>query len=317
MIPVDLGGSPTRCAVMAPPEPPPGPDLVEALVHHYVTERMPAEGARVEVAFFHGGIPGDDLLDAARPYPIRVAGSPADLSRAQALHLRERGVTTIELDVLTFDAGVLRDCRRGYTARHAEAMLAGLRELGFRLGVGLWPGLPGSSHRSALDDVAILARDHLVDFVRIYPALAFAGSELARMVREGRWRPMRLGEAVTTVHAMVEALERAGIEVARVGLQPGPDIRARVVAGPVHPNLRGLVEARRFRTRMARALAEFPPGSHAAVRVHPKDLSWAKGSANENVRALRANLRLCALHVEPDEQVKRGTVEVDRRRGAG
>ena len=121
---------------------------------------------------------------------------------------------------------------------------------------------------------------------------------------------MNLSEAVTTTLAMVDLLEDAGVQIARLGLQPGQDIPCRAVAGPVHPNLRQLVEVRRFYVRMAHELALVPRGSVAELEVNPRDITWAKGTANANIRALRAELSLAGLKVKPDAAVPRGDVRL-------
>lgn len=314
IVPVDLGGSPTACHVRPPLRTPPTPALVSALIAHYRAERAPA-GAPLEVAFFHGGTPSDALLQAAEGCAIRVSCSPADLSRAEAARLWDRGVRTLELEALTFHTRTLKLLRRGYAGPMVVTQLTGLRAQGFRLGVTLAPGLPGTSHDLALDDVAQLvdrAEAPRADFVRIYPALALEGSELAALAEDERWTPMHLGEAVTTVVEMTDRLSRLGIAVARVGLQPGQDVPARAVAGPTHPNLRQLVEVRRFRRRMAAALTHVPEGSQVELSVNPRDLAWAKGTANENIRSLRARLSLQGLQVRPDDAVSRGEVALSR-----
>lgn len=312
LVPVDLGGSPTACLVRPPLRPSPSPELITALVESYRRDRAPHPGAPVEVAFFHGGLPDPAQVAAAGPFPLRLSCPPGDLSRAQVQALARVGLHTVEVEVLTFDEAVLRDCHRGYSATRAQALIRGLKELGLRVGLVLSPGLPGSDHGQALRDAswaAGLVDPHLrVDFVRILPALAWQGSGLAERAAAGRWRPMRLGEAVTTCAAMVDLLERAQVPVARLGLQPGPDLPAVVAAGPVHPDLRGLVQARRFRARMAQALGQPAAGSRQALRVHPQDLSWAKGTANANVRALRAGLGLRELRLIADPDLPRGCV---------
>jgi hypothetical protein len=126
---------------------------------------------------------------------------------------------------------------------------------------------------------------------------------------------MHLGEAVTTLAEMMDRLEGAGIAVARVGLQPRQDISGSVTAGPAHPNLRQLVEVRRFHQRMAAALCAVPEGSEVELAVNPRDLAWARGTANENVRSLRAQLSLRRLDVLADEAVSRGAVRLARVAG--
>ena len=144
--------------------------------------------------------------------------------------------------------------------------------------------------------------------MRLRPALARAGSGRAALVKASAGPPMRLGEAVTTWEALLDQFDAAGVPGIRVGLQVGPDVPDALVAGPAHPHLRGLVEARRYRPRMAAALRDHPRARPAVLRVTPRDLSCAKGTANANLKALRATLGLRMLSVEPDPVVERGDV---------
>jgi histone acetyltransferase (RNA polymerase elongator complex component) len=182
--------------------------------------------------------------------------------------------------------------------------------MGFTLGAHLCPGLPGSDAETASSDIRWLAESGFVDFVRVWPALGFQGAVLAEWAQDGRWVPLDIPDAIALLETMLDALDAAGISVARVGLQPGQDIPVEAVAGPVHPNLRGEVETRRFRRRMIAALKDQVLGDEAVLRVHPKDIGWAKGTSNTNARALRTRLGLSAVHIVPDPEVARGTVVV-------
>lgn len=308
IVPVDLGGSPTACRVRPPRRAPPEAETLRALVHHYAEERTPPGPVDVVVAFFRGGLPPDDLLSAMSGHALRLSCSPADLDRDAAARLQARGLRRVELEALSLERDVLRRLGRGYAPGRVLGMVSGLREMGLEVGVVLSPGLPGASHASAIADAERLLAEAPPDFVRVNPALALAGSGLADLARAGAWTPMRVGEAVTTCMALLDRFDTAGVPVIRVGLQPGHDVPERVVAGPVHPNLRGLVENRRFRRRMAAALDGHPRARPAVLRVHPGDLSWAKGTANANVKALRAALGIRTLAIEPDPAVPRGTV---------
>jgi len=44
------------------------------------------------------------------------------------------------------------------------------------------------------------------------------------------------------------------------------------------------------------------------LRVHPKDLSWVKGTSNENVRWLREHMQLDEVELAADETVARGAL---------
>ncbi len=308
-MPVDLGGARQRCEVYPPPvAPPPEPELVDALIQSYRADLAPGEA--LELAFFHGGVPSDALLEVAAGLPVRVCCSPADLSPEEADRLAARGVGLVELDVLTFADPVLRALSRGYNAARVQAQRAGLARRGVAVGLTLMPGLPGSSHPGALADVDRALDPNLPRpaLIRVLPALALAGAGLARWMEEGRWRPMRLGEAVTTVAAMLDRLEPSGVPVARVGWQPQQDLPWRMVGGPWHPNLRGLVAGRRLRRRAAEALRGVEPGASVTLGVNPKDEGDLRGSSGEHLRALRVALSLEDIRLAPDARQDRGTV---------
>jgi hypothetical protein len=310
VVPVDLGGSPHVTPLHPPRRPPPTPDLVGALVHHYRTERQTPSHPSLEVGFFHGGVPHDSLLASAGGLPVRVACLPGDLTPADLSRLSAFHVGTVELDIGSMDTATRRSVGRRLTRSALTRLVCGLHDRQFRVGVVLSPGLPGASHESALADARWASTEVPVDFVRLQPALVWRGTAGQRWVQDGRWTPMTVGQAATTLEAMMDTLDASHVEIARVGLQPGPDISAKAVAGPIHPNLRALVEYRRFFSRMRTALELVPRSREAMLRVHPADLSWAKGQANANIRRLRVDLGLADLSVQPDESVARGTVDV-------
>lgn len=306
VVPVDLGGSPTACRVRPPLRPPPGPDMLRALIRHYAEERSPRGLSSIVVSFFHGGVPPEALLDVVGGLPFRLSASPVDLDRETIERLVGCGLVRVELEALSLDAGVLRRLERGHGPVRVIKMVQALKSAGLEVGVVLAPGLPGSSHDMAVAGAKRLLAEAPPDFVRIHPALAFSGSGLAALAEQGRWVPMRLGQAVTVCEALLDRFDDAGVPVIRVGLQPRHDLPVEVVGGPVHPGLRGLVEARRFRRRMQALLVGHPRARPAVLRVNPADLAWAKGAENANIRALRAALGLRALSVEPDPGVVRG-----------
>ena len=125
---------------------------------------------------------------------------PADVAR-----LKAAGALGIELDVLTFDDGVLRNIGRHYRARLIHEQLEGIRALGLEVGVVLAVGLPGTHHQRAVEDARIAAA--CVDFARLHPVLVFDGARLRDAHMDGLYRPLQLGEAVTTCRAMLDVLE--------------------------------------------------------------------------------------------------------------
>jgi hypothetical protein len=320
-VPIDMGGSPSPCVIGPPPMPRPSPETVTAMIAHYARDRAP-QNAQLEVGFFRGGVPDNALLAACGSLPVRVSCNPADLDQDHARRLAGSGTVVIELEALSLDPYVLRCCERGYTRGRLETMGSGLQSMGLSVGIHLCPGLPGSDAESVMAGVRWVIESGFVDFVRIWPVLGFEGSQLAEWAADGRWVPMELPAAVVQVGQMMDELERAAIPVIRVGVQPGQDIPVKAVAGPYHPNLRGEVQTRRFRRRMLDAIREeadkrgpgegLPLEAETIIRVHPKDIGWAKGTSNINARTLRIRLGLSAVRIVSDPDVERGTVALGK-----
>jgi len=281
---------------------------VEALIHHYRTERAKPEDD-VMVGFYGGPVPDDALLEACGDVPFAVRVRPDLLSRDDADRLVAAGAVAIEVDALSLDDEVLKQAGRRYQAALVEQILEGLRALGVRVGIVLAPGLPGSSYDTCVRDAERAAP--LIHTARLHPVLVLEHSELQGRHIDGLYTPLLLGEAVTVCRAMMDVLEDAGVEVIRVGLQPGPDGLGRALAGPVHPSLRELVEARRVRDRLIALLDGTPPRSHIVIRCAPRDVGRTRGPFNQHIRDLRALFDLEDVDVRPDPDLPRGQWAVD------
>jgi hypothetical protein len=307
VVPIDLG-NPQVSPWDPPPRPPPAPETARALVAAALRDaRRPGPPV---VSYVHGGLPGDALLDALAPHPFWLCTHPAALDRRAASALVARGLVQVELAIWSVDRRVAAPLGRGPALDALPAQLAGLRAMGLRCGLWLMCGLPGSSHASALAEARRLTTEPALrpDFLRISAAPALVGSQLAAAVAVGDWAPMRIGEAVTTLAAWMDAFEGAGIAIHRVGFIPGHDVPAHAVAGPAHSDLRGLCEVRRFRRRVLTALHGASPGSDVVLAVHPADHGWALGPSRSTVRAARAAAGVRSVAISLDPGLPRGSV---------
>jgi histone acetyltransferase (RNA polymerase elongator complex component) len=228
-------------------------------------ERAAAGGG--EIAFYGGtftNLPEDEqdrLLDDAAPYlasgairGIRLSTRPDALSPGLLRHLASRGVTTIELGVQSLDDGVLAAAGRGHTAEDARRGTAMVRDAGIRLGLQLMTNLPGDTPDRALESARGTA-DLGPAFVRIYPTLVLAGTDLERLWRNGTYTSWSLEETVEVVSRMAAIFRERGITIARIGLPPMEGRESYILAGPLHPRLGDLV-----RQRAARPSGPHPMG---------------------------------------------------------
>jgi histone acetyltransferase (RNA polymerase elongator complex component) len=122
-----------------------------------------------------------------------------------------------------------------------------IKKMGFRLGIQTMTGLPGDTREKCID-TAKKVISLSPEIVRIYPVLVIKGTGLELLMDSGLYKPQSLDEAVDICAELLRLYEDNGMKVIRIGLQPTENIRegsgSDVLAGPMHPAFRQLVEAR-------------------------------------------------------------------------
>lgn len=289
--------------MLCPPAPDPmEPDTITALAE--ATERDRDKVDRAWVGFYGGAPPTRAQVEAAQGRPLFVRVRPDLLDRATARWLLDAGTVTFELDLLSFHNKALRATRRPYRRSLLLEQLEGLCEMGARVSAVLAPGLPGSTYQSFLSDArTLVGRAHTA---RLHPVQVIRGSQLRHRHMHGLYTPLTLPEAITACREALDLLEDGGVQVIRIGQQATPDGLGQAIAGPRHPSLRELVEARRTLEQLRALLDGAPAGAQVTVRCAPADLARAKGPRSQHVRTLRAEFRLSELDVQPDPHLQRG-----------
>lgn len=273
-----------------------------------------AGGRALEAAFFGGTFtslpmslqerllaPLQPLLESGELSSVRVSTRPDAIDYETAEFLGTMGVGTVELGIQSMDDAVLDLAGRGHTAGDVESACRILTGKGFRVGGQLMPGLPGDT---AVTAIATLRRTLALepDFLRIYPALVIAGTELERMYRSGEYAPLGLAEAVALCKAMLHEALKASVPVVRIGLQATGDIQAdgAVVAGPWHPAFRQLVEGELFFDLAVSLTADMPSASPVRLSCAPARVSDLTGQRRANLHRLRERgLEVASVKADP------------------
>jgi histone acetyltransferase (RNA polymerase elongator complex component) len=215
-------------------------------------------------------------IAAGRISGVRISTRPDALDAGTLARLRQAGVTTIEIGCQSFNDTVLVNSLRGHTAADSVGAVRACQSEGFQVGVQLMPGLPGGDGEEALRSLgqAIALRP---SFLRIYPTVVVAGTELAELWRSGGFTPWSLDQAIEHCADMLMLCREHGVPVIRLGLQQDPALENNLLAGPYHPAFGQLVRSRLWR----RALSD--AGKHgSSFAVNPSDLSDAVGHRGEN-----------------------------------
>ncbi|MDT8901246.1 elongator complex protein 3 [Anaeroselena agilis] len=303
---------------------PPGGAEVAALIGERLAE--PRRAATWEIAFYGGSFtclpaawqeellaPAKAALDRGQINAIRLSTRPDAIDRETLARLAAFGVSTVELGAQSLDDRVLAAAARGHTAGHTAAAVAAIKDAGLKCGLQLMPGLPGE------DWISLIATTKQVlalapDFIRIYPAVVLAGTELAAMAAAGAYRPLTLGAAVARAAYLKNRCENNGIPAIRVGLQASEELSGgAVLAGPYHPAFGAMTEAYLFRIMVAGLLEKIgrPPGE-MLIRHHPRDASVVRGISNANLLYWEKTYRLAGCRLAADWP-RRGEIAVFHR----
>lgn len=275
-------------------------------------------GRTTEVAFFGGSFTllprqiQESLLDAVQRFirqglvqGIRISTRPDGLEGETLDFLHDRQVRTIEIGVQSLDDTVLQLAGRGHTAEQSLQALVRVRSAGFSAGAQLLPGLPGDSPEKALKSLyGVMAVG--AQFVRIYPAVVLQGTGLAALYLAGQYQPPDLLQGVATAARMLDAANKAGVAVIRIGLQADEGLTSpgALLAGCWHPALGQLVRSQLFRDLVCQMTRELPAGTSIKLHCHPQQRSEVVGQRRANLRAWN-QAGLVISQVLPDQQLER------------
>ena len=282
-------------------ESPVSPEEVIPTILRYRTTIPPKAGI-VEAAFFGGSFTGipvtlqtaflkeaclakkEGLIDR-----IRLSTRPDYIDQEVLERLAEFCVDTIELGVQSMSDEVLKKSARGHTCADVVQASRKIREYGFRLGLQMMVGLPGSRPDTEVQTASRICALK-PDFVRIYPTLVIRGTALEKMYKKGMYKPPSLEEAVDLCAVLAAVFIKEDISIIRIGLQPTEMINegGEVVAGPFHPSFRQLVDSRLVLRAVKWILDQrgIKLEEGLVMEANPRLISTLKGIGKESIKAL-------------------------------
>jgi histone acetyltransferase (RNA polymerase elongator complex component) len=314
------------CNQEASSEAPPSPASVRNFIEASLAQIPDNKKNREKQVAFYGGsftaIHRDDqvrYLREVQPFltsgqidSIRISTRPDALNEETLSLLKEYGVRTIEVGVQSMIDEVLSLAHRGHRAEDTASATLRLKQWGFEVGHQLMIGLPGDTcdrFLQTLDRVIELKPD----FLRIHPTLVLKGAPLENLWREGRYSPLSLGETISWLKRGVLKLENSSILVARIGLQPTPELERDYLAGPYHPALRQLIDAAIFFDMATFLLQPSQKSGQALFFCHPKEVSNLRGQRNENILRLKKHFNLGDIFINGRQELPRGFLGLQTR----
>ncbi len=271
-------------------------EIIQIIENHLASFK--ATEKVVEVGFFGGsftGIPIDQqemYLKIVDPYiksgkiqGIRLSTRPYYIIDEILQMLKDHNVTTIELGAQSFDDDVLKQTRRGHTAKQIEEASEAIRRFGFNLGLQMMVGLPGDTIEKAIVTAQKIIKAG-ADCTRIYPAVVIKDTLMHKWYNDGKYKPLSLEQAVDWTKQLLPIFENAGVNVIRVGLHPseGLVLGEELIDGPLHPSFKELVLTAIWTDLLTPVLSNYQ-NKNIEIHVPSKELNYAIGykSVNKNM----------------------------------
>ena len=284
---------------------------------------------KVEIAFFGGSFTAideklqEELLELAHSYieagkvdSIRISTRPDCIDKDILKRLKSYGVKTIELGVQSANSYILQRSNRGHNFEDVKKASKMIRRKGFILGHQMMVGLPESTRIDELNTAKALIKLR-PKIVRIYPVLVIKNTKLEQELKEGKYEPLPLVQAVEICKELVELFAKKRVEVIRIGLQNTEEIsdpsneKSEVVAGPYHPAFRQLVESGLWYDAIVNKIKKLNVKvKEVEVTVNPIDSNNVIGHKKENVTKLK-EIYDVDLVLKQDETIKQGKSKIE------
>ncbi len=299
-----------------------------ASVHKELDEAFATVGKDVsaQIAYFGGSFTGIDrndmidllalageYIDAGRCESVRISTRPDYIDEEILEILRTYRVRTVELGIQSTDDAVLQAAHRGHTSKDSVRAAALLKRYGFELIGQMMVGLPlgtiENERQTALDIV-----DMGADGARIYPAVVFEETELATMMRDGRYTPLSTEESALRAANALSVFSERDVPVIRIGLQSSEALVSGdgVLAGGYHPAVGEMAYALYFRELTEKALRMVDAKNKTVtVYVNPSDVSKMIGQRGANREFLIKRYGLTGFRVKPDGKILKNQLKIE------
>lgn len=122
---------------------------------------------------------------------LSIETRPDEVNEEVIRHLRQLGVTRVELGVQSLYDDVLRLVRRGHRVADTATATQLLKDAGFKVCYHMMPNLPGSDPERDVEMFRRLFSDprFFPDMLKIYPCVVVREAELYEWWRDGRYTP--------------------------------------------------------------------------------------------------------------------------------
>ena len=123
---------------------------------------------------------------------LGVETRPDEITLNEVRRFRSYGVTRVELGVQHTNDEILKNLNRGHGVKQSKRAIKLLKDNGFKVEIHIMADLPGSSpeeDRRCYEQVLQTDSDLIPDYMKDYPCLDVAFTEVKKWKEDGRWKP--------------------------------------------------------------------------------------------------------------------------------
>jgi histone acetyltransferase (RNA polymerase elongator complex component) len=229
---------------------------------------------------------------------IRISTRPDKISEKILAELKENGVKTIELGIQSFSDSVLTATNRGYLSDIAINNCNLVKDFGFDLGIQIMPGLP-DFNQETLELTLQKIIEISPKFIRIYPAVVLADTELATMYFADKYAPLSLEEAIDICSKISILMQENNIDIIKMGLHSDIDSKD-IVAGPYHESFGELVRAKILYDKIIRNYQK-----SQTLNISKYDISLFKGFSAKMLGNIKSQLNIENIPIIISDSIKK------------
>ncbi len=148
---------------------------------------------------------------------LTIETRPDCFGKEDANHSMLLGATRVELGVQTTRDYVLSQINRGHGTRETIKATKLAKDLGFKVGYHMMPGLPGTDFNTDMGSFREIFsnENYRPDMLKIYPTLVVEGTQLYEMWKDGDYEPYR-DEEIMELLAEIKRFVPRWVRIQRV-----------------------------------------------------------------------------------------------------
>ena len=220
---------------------------------------------------------------------IKVAISPNLVNKELLKTLKQYKVSTIEIEAQSMNDYILKKCGYSYTSEDIKKATKMIKWSRFNVAFQVGIGLPDSTRIDELNTAKEFAKLRPKK-VRIYPMVVVKNTKLEEDLKNGKYEPLTLNQAIERCKEVIYEFNRKKIKQISIVKQNelNESEETEIIAGPYHKEFGQLVTDSIWYDSIVDKIKKFNVKvKKVKIEVNPKELPNITGYEKENAKRLK------------------------------